>query len=357
VVIRPFAPDLSECGRTEYTGESAKSTESYFFNSEPPGFVTFEQATTAMTKVRDILGPYRLTRLIRVGSSCQVWEAVQESDGKRFALKVLRPENRGDKQELGFLKHEYEVAKTLSNPRVIKIYEYRVEADAPFLVLELFSELNLKQALRRGTEGIAWLAPEIVEQAAEGLYYFHSKGWIHCDIKPDNFLVSREGRVKLIDFTISERKKSGFGRMFAKKKKTAQGTLSYMSPEQIRKEVLDERSDLYSFGCVLYELVAGRPPFTGNTPNDLLSKHISAAVPSAVVNNENVTQEFADLVKRMMAKNPANRPPSMWEFLKEFRVLKMFKSPPRKPDIDVFSEVMSVKNPDQLMRTPDKPPL
>jgi eukaryotic-like serine/threonine-protein kinase len=309
-----------------------------------------------MTKVRDILGPYRLTRLIRVGSSCQVWEAVQEAENKRFALKVLRPEKRDDKAELGFLKHEYEVGKTLSNPRVIKIHEYRVESDTPFLVLELFSELNLKQALRRGVEGIAWLAPEIVEQAAEGLYYLHSKGWVHCDIKPDNFLVSREGRVKLIDFTITERKRSGIAKMFAKKKKTAQGTLSYMSPEQIRKDPLDERSDLYSFGCVLFELVGGRPPYTGYTPNDLLSKHLTASIPSPVASNENVTQEFAELVKRMMAKNPAHRPASMWEFLKEFRALKMFKSPPRKPDIDVFSEVMTVKNPDQLMRTPDNKP-
>ena len=310
-----------------------------------------------MTKVRDFLGPYRLTRLIRVGTSCQVWEAVDETGGenKRYALKVLRPDKRRDRAETGFLKHEYEVARTLSNPRIIKIHEYRVENKTPFLVLELFSELNLKQALRRGTEGIAWLAEVIVEQAAEGLYYFHSKGWVHCDIKPDNFLVSREGQVKLIDFTISERKKSRLKRLFTFKKKTSAGTLSYMAPEQIKKGTLDERSDMYSFGCVLFELVAGRPPFTGSTPNDLLSKHISASIPSPLGSNDSVSQDFADLVKRMMAKNPANRPATMWEFLKEFRAVKMFKQPPRKPDIDVFAEVMSVKNPDQLIRTPDKP--
>ncbi len=147
-----------------------------------------------MTKARDYLGPYRLLRLIRLGSTCQVWEAIHEAENKRYALKVLREDKRKDKTQLDFFKHEYAVASSLSNPRVIKVREMRTEKGAPFLVLELFSETNLKQALRRGTEGIAWLLNSIIEQAAEGLYYFHSRGWIHCDVKPDNFLVSREGK-------------------------------------------------------------------------------------------------------------------------------------------------------------------
>ncbi len=158
--------------------------------------------------------------------------------------------------------------------------------------------------------------------------------------------------MKLIDFTISKRKVSSIGRLFKRTAKKPAGTMSYMSPEQIRCEHLDERSDLYSFGCVLYETTVGRPPFTGYNPSDLLNKHLTAPIPSPLVGNDNLTQDFADLVKVMMAKNPAQRPESMWEFLKLLRAIKIFKNPPRRPDIDVFSEPGGPKAPEQLFRTP-----
>ena len=200
-----------------------------------------------MVKVRDFLGPYRLARLIRLGSTCQVWEAILDRDNKRYALKVLRPEQRGNKDEIAFLKHEFEVAKELNHKNIIKLIEYRTDAETPFIVLELFSEMNLKMAMRRGPEPIAYKLPSIVEQASEGLYYLHSKGYVHCDIKPDNILLSREWEVKLIDFTIAKKIKTGFGKLFAGKTKV-EGTRSYMSPEQIRGGTLEPRSDIYSMG-------------------------------------------------------------------------------------------------------------
>ena len=129
-----------------------------------------------MVKVRDFLGPYRLARLIRLGSTCQVWEAILEQDQKRYALKVLRPDQRGNKEEIAFLKHEFEVAKELNHKNIIKLIEYRTNAETPFIVMELFSELNLKMALRRGPEPIAYQLTSIVDQACESLYYLHSKG-------------------------------------------------------------------------------------------------------------------------------------------------------------------------------------
>ena len=104
-----------------------------------------------MTKVRDFLGPYRLTRLIRMGNSSHVWEAVESATGKRFALKVLRDEHRANKEEIAFLKNEFEVAQALNHPYIIKVIDLVLDKSLPpFLVLELFSELNIKQALRRG---------------------------------------------------------------------------------------------------------------------------------------------------------------------------------------------------------------
>jgi serine/threonine protein kinase len=292
-----------------------------------------------MSKVPNYLGPYRLTRLIRMGSTCQVWEAMEGNAGPRYALKILRPDHRDSREEIGFLRHEFEVAGTFSHKNLIKIHSFNTETDFPFLVLELFSELNMKQALRRGPDSIAFMLDRILEQSAEALHYLHSKGYVHCDVKPDNFLVSREGQVKLIDFTITQKIAKGIGRLFRFRPKAISGTRSYMSPEQIKGQLLDARSDIYSLGCVLYELVVGKPPFTGESPNDLLNKHISAPIPSPLVANENVTPEYSALIRTMMAKRPEQRPANMWDVLKLVRGTKIFKKPPRIPEVSIWDDL------------------
>jgi serine/threonine protein kinase len=291
-----------------------------------------------MTKVRDFLGPYRLARLIRMGSACQVWEVIENDTGDRYALKVLREDFRKNKEEISNLRIEHEIAKSMNHPNVIKIYDFVLTGPAPFLVLELFSELNMKQALRRGPESLAFMLDKIIQQSAEGLYYMHTQGYVHCDIKPDNFLVSREGEVKLIDFTISRKIPKGISKFFGGKSKHIQGTRSYMAPEQIRGLRLDQRADIYSFGCVLYELVTGKLPFTGESPNDLLNKHISAPIPSPLTTNDNVTQDFADLIRSTMAKKPDDRPATMWDLIKILRTIRIFKKQPRIPEHSVFDD-------------------
>ncbi len=294
-----------------------------------------------MTKVRDFLGPYRLARLIRMGNSCQVWEAIESNTGERFALKVLRPDHRSNKDEVNFLKNEYAVGKVLVHPHIIKMYDLVLESESPFLVLELFSELNMKQVLRRGPESIAYMLDKIILQSCESLWCMHDKGFVHCDIKPDNFLVSRDGEVKLIDFTISQKVKTGLAKLFGGKTKNISGTKSYMSPEQIRGSQLEQRSDVYSFGCVLFELVTGKPPYTGTSPSDLLNKHLSAPIPSPLVSNDNVTPEYANVIKKAMAKKADQRFESMWELLKTMRATKIFKKPPRIPDNSIFDDFQS----------------
>ena len=105
-----------------------------------------------------------------------------------------------------------------------------------------------------------------------------------------------------------------------------------MSPEQIRGEVLDRRSDLYSFGCVIFELLSGRPPYTGSTPNELLEKHLRNAVPSVLVYNSNVTREMNDLLRRMLSKKREIRPDSMWDVIQEMRNIQVFTKKPPQPD-------------------------
>jgi serine/threonine protein kinase len=275
------------------------------------------------------MGSYRLVRLIRVGHTCQVWEAAKTDETTRYVLKVLRPDLRKNKEEIAWFKNEFECGKSLKHKNIIKIYEFSVESEVPYLVMEHFEHPNLKLWLRDLTQ-VAHLSSKIIEQGAEALFYMHGEGWVHRDVKPDNFLVSNEGVVKLIDFAISQKMKSGIAALFSFGSKI-QGTRSYMSPEQIRGKNLDARADIYSYGCVLFELLTAKTPFTGTTADELLSKHLSAPIPSVQSQNDNVTPEFANLIRKMMAKRPADRPATMWDFLKEFRSMRVFKVVPKAP--------------------------
>ena len=268
-------------------------------------------------------------RLIRVGHTCQVWEAAKTDDPDRYVLKVLRQDLRKNREEIAALKNEFECGKALKHKNIVKIHEFGVSEDVPFVVMEHFEHPNLKLWLREPNK-IAHLSLKIIEQGAEALYYLHDQGWVHCDVKPDNFLVSDQGVVKLIDFAISRRQKSALAAMLSFGNKI-QGTRSYMSPEQIRGKNLDARSDVYSFGCVLFELLSTKCPFTGSTADELLAKHLTAPIPSVQVQNDNVTPEFSELIRKMLAKSPSERPASMWEFLKVFRSMRVFKILPKPP--------------------------
>ncbi len=224
------------------------------------------------------------------------------------------------------------MGQPLKHPHVVRIYELGVDHGNNYLVMELCPSPNLKQFIQQGVEALFPNMPAIVEQAAEGLDYFHSTGWVHRDIKPDNFLMMPAGDVKLIDFALAVRLRRGLMKLLPARKLTRiQGTRSYMSPEQIRGLPLDERADIYSFGCMLYELLSGKLPFTGTSTNDLLMKHLKSAPPPMQAGNRNVTDAFAHLVKRMMAKQSKNRPRDMSEFLNQFRSMTVFKEPPASP--------------------------
>jgi eukaryotic-like serine/threonine-protein kinase len=283
-----------------------------------------------VSRPRDFLGPYRLVRLIRVGHTCQVWEAAKTDDTTRFVLKVLRPDLQKDRAETAALRNEYECGKSLKHPNIIRILDFNVEGQATYVVMEYFEHPNLKLWLRGGPQPLAHLGLKIIEQGAESLFYMHSEGWIHRDVKPDNFLVSEDGVLKLIDFAISLKQKTGLGAMFSFGNKI-QGTRSYMSPEQIRGKTLDPRSDIYAYACVLFELLTGKPPFTGTTADELLNKHLTGPIPSVQVANDNVTPEFANLLRKMMSKKKEDRPSTMYEFLKEFRNMRVFKVVPKAP--------------------------
>lgn len=276
------------------------------------------------------VGPYRLLNLVRTGRTSQVWEAMRDSSGQRVALKVLLDEFLKDSTEIAHMRNEYAVGKTLNHARVIHIYDLGQDSGVCYLAMEMCQAPNLKQVIQQGVERIFPDMKRVVREACEGLAYLHSRDWIHRDVKPDNFLMPAQGSIKLIDFAISQRVKHGIWRLLPGAKSGAvQGTRSYMSPEQIRDQPLDPRADIYSFGCMLHELLAGKVPFTGVSTNELLSKHLRSSPPSVQASNRNVTDACAHLIKRMLAKAPKDRPHSMDDVLIEWNRIDIFKDQPQ----------------------------
>ena len=275
---------------------------------------------------QDYIGPYRILKLVRAGKATQIWEAMNPTDNKRVALKSLHGSYIDDKQEINHLRHEYTVGKDFNHPSVNRVYEFNIARGIPYVVMDFFNAPNLKQSLRQFPDRVQQHHRELLQQSVDGLGHMHEFGWVHRDVKPDNFLLSAEGELKLIDFAIASKAKKKGGFKFLAKKVPVQGTRSYMSPEQIRGEQVDGRADVYSLGCVFYEIFAGRPPFTANSADELLTKHLRSPVPTLAAANEHVTSDFAKLVARMMSKKPDGRPASMGHLSSDLAETRLFKT-------------------------------
>lgn len=279
----------------------------------------------------DHIGPYRILKLIRPGSSTHVWEAMNPIDNQRLAIKSLQPEHQTSKNLIAELKHEHAVGQTLDHPNVNPVFEFDIVRNVPFVVMNFFRAPNLKQSIRDHSDRVEGHRESIIRQAAAGLHHLHECGWVHRDIKPDNFLLNDKGEVRLIDFALAVKlkSKSKFGSMFGGKSKVV-GTRSYMSPEQIRGEHVGRQADLYSLGCVVFELFVKRPPFTGINSNDLLTKHLRAPIPALASSFEGITPEFSRLVAKTLAKKPESRHETVQEFIDELDSIQVMQRKVKK---------------------------
>lgn len=276
----------------------------------------------------EIIGGYRLQNLMMTGQTSQVWEVVEVSSHRHFAMKLLLPEHVSNPMHRGMLLHEANVGKQMAHPNIIRIISVNKDLKNPYFVMEFFPGGSLKMRLmRKQTEFIREHAHSCFKQAATALAFMNAQGWVHRDIKPDNLLVNSSGDLRVIDFALARRiEKPGFFSRWFRRKGKSQGTRSYMSPEQIRGEPLDGRADIYSFGASCFELVTGRPPFRGVSAQDLLTKQITEKPVSPRVYNPDVTEEFADLVLKMLAKKREERPRDFHEVLMKLKTIKVFKS-------------------------------
>ena len=274
---------------------------------------------------KNFIGPFQLLRLIRNGTTTAVWEAKRINEKERVALKLLLSDFRTDRDEIGQLKHEAMVGKFVNHPNVIKIFDYHDDQGFPLVSMQLYQARNLKIEIRERPEVLAENMGIVMRAAAEGLAHLHDVGWIHCDIKPDNYLVDEQANVKLIDFSIAVKiKKKGFLGLGSNKTKTIAGTRSYISPEQIRRQHLDARADIYGFGCMLFEMMSGKTPYNAASPEQLLSKHLSAPIPNLLAVS-GASKDFAALVRTMLAKDPDKRIQTMRDFISELNKIQIYR--------------------------------
>jgi serine/threonine protein kinase len=169
--------------------------------------------------------------------------------------------------------------------------------------------------------------PDIARQATEALVQLHAYGLMHLDVKPDNYLLDDEMNVRLIDFGLARPLPGRWERWFWKQRqKVIQGTRSYMAPEQIRREPLDFRADIYGLGCTLYHLTTNTPPFVAASGKELLQKHLYETPPNPRKTNGDITAAAGRLIRSMMSKRPGDRPSTVGAVLAELKVTKLFES-------------------------------
>jgi serine/threonine protein kinase len=277
----------------------------------------------------DKIGRYKFLRTLLQGQNSTVMEVVEDGTGRKFAMKQLIPSKAEDPAERKLFEFEARLGMELRHPNLIRVYDYVKDRHQPYFVMEYFPSQHLRLALGKKDlyEQIKPKLHRIIMQAAAGLAYMHDKGWVHRDIKPENLIYNKTAELRVIDYALALKIKTGLGKMFGGKP-PCQGTHSYMSPEQIRREPTAIAGDIYSFGTTCYELACGRQPFRADSPGALLQKHISETPSPPTVHNKEITQEFSDLVMRMIKKKPSDRPQNLHEFMSLFARVRIYKSDP-----------------------------
>lgn len=247
-------------------------------------------------------GRYRLERKLGSGGMADVWLAEDQELGRRVAVKILHERYANDEQFVERFRREATHAAGLSHPNIVSIFDRGVADGSYYIVMEYVEGRTLKELIvKRGPCPVP-VALSYTRQILAALRYAHRNGIIHRDIKPHNVIVDREGRAKVADFGIA---RAGASEMT--EAGSIVGTAQYLSPEQARGAPVDESSDLYSTGVVLFELLTGTVPFAGETPVEIAMKHLSHTpeVPSA--KRPEVTRDLDLVVLRALAKETSER--------------------------------------------------
>jgi serine/threonine-protein kinase len=276
--------------------------------------------------------PFELLEKLGEGGMGVVYRARYVKNDRQVAVKLL-PDDVSDEIVLGRFDRELEILRKLRHPNIVHCFGGTTEGAHRFYAMEIVEGGGFDLLLERRGQ-LPWeVAVKYFQQMTAALQYAHSHGVTHRDIKPGNFLIASNGQLKLSDF--------GLATFSAARNLTAagktMGTFRYMSPEQIRGKDISPRSDLYSLGCVMYETLAGHPPFDGTSPAEILDQHLHKSAPRVGVSALDCPADLDELISELLQKEIDQRPESATEVaarLEEISPVKMVSAviPPKAAD-------------------------
>src|SRR4051794_37639339 len=260
-----------------------------------------------MTEPHRIGGRYEVGELLGRGGMAEVRKGTDVRLGRTVAIKRLRTDLASDATFQARFRREAQSAASLNHPAIVSVYDTGEEMSTdgsnvaqPYIVMEYVAGRTLRDIIREGRKILPERALEITSGVLAALDYSHRAGIIHRDIKPGNVMLTPSGDVKVMDFGIARAVSDASNTMT--QTAAVVGTAQYLSPEQARGETVDSRSDVYSTGCQLYELLTGRPPFVGDSPVSVAYQHVREQAPPPSSLDEDLTPEIDAIVMKSLAK-------------------------------------------------------
>lgn len=260
----------------------------------------------------DRIGCYAVEQRLGAGGMGEVWRARDERLGRDVAIKLLLPHPSDAAERVRALQHEARAVATLNHTNVLTVYDVGEHGGAPYLVTECLKGESLRARLRAGALPVE-AALDVALQVARGLTAAHGSGIVHRDLKPENIFLALDGRVKILDFGLatlhdSEAQASPSRTLPAETRRSlVAGTAGYMAPEQVRGETVDRRADIFALGAVLHEMLAGCPPFKGQSTLTTLEAVLRVEPPELSKANPGVSPALSRIVRRCLAKAPQDR--------------------------------------------------
>lgn len=275
---------------------------------------------------------YRIMDQLGKGGMGVVYRAEQVSLNRQVALKVLKQEQTSDPVFIAKFVAEARAAAKLQHPNVVSVFDVENENGTYYIAMELMHEGSCEDWLKQNGVMQVDRALQVIADAAAGLAYAESLGIVHRDIKPDNLMLDQHGAIKIADLGLASHSSDSSDAR-------AIGTPHFMAPEQVLNQDLDHRTDLYALGCTFYRLVTGKTPFRGQTVKDILRAQVKEQPELASRANPEVPNEIAQIIQRMMAKEPRDRYQTSNELLEELQELLQ---PPQKRGLWITMAVVAV---------------
>jgi serine/threonine protein kinase len=257
----------------------------------------------------ETLDHYRLNERVGRGGMATLFRATDRRDGRTVALKIPNEELASDAVLMERFEREREIGRELDHPGIVKTF-YESGQSRPYTVIEWVEGTPLRAILNgAGTDGERWLpverATNLALQILDALDTMHKHGVVHRDLKPENVMVDDEDRIKLIDFGIAM--KEDARRITFVEMSPMLGTPDYIAPEQVKGQRGDQRSDIYALGAMLYEMLAGEPPFSGPNPLAVMNARVLHDAPPVRARRPEVSRELEEIVNRALVRDPRRR--------------------------------------------------